>query len=494
MASFKAKIHIPADMFPEIGQPMSPRGVKDAKPSKELKDDYVSYCQETVAASENLKNLACTYGEVFSSDSGAVDFNFDYEKETSKTYKFLGMDIDEDYNAVIKIGSGHIVVGSMFDRDSIKKILNWDLRWSDSDTKDLCLDMVDKLNENDVRLLSTGIKTGQAYTIASSRNDSYVDPDSWSKLIHIVINSTMGSSGGGISHTFKSIILNLVHEKDLEQTAVKVSSSDNSYASLILSAIMKSWYELAGKYSEMLSASACIDIWSNINRRMTGADVFNARMESCVTLTDESTGEVLKGGVSFSGASKNTSATDAGIIIDYSRNAMFQLANAVQDNRASDDVDVTDLMLGFADVSGIDDIYSVSKAELQAMSVLDSLQYIDEDAELCKETYDMNDPDERGLFVKSSIRSYERNFKEFKPAENYDVTEALADIVDRGDVNAAPNLIPDMNTSTPDDELGATDVITTKKSEEIKADKIIEDLKKVLKLVNKNTTKILAGF
>ena len=102
--------------------------------------------------------------------------------------------------------------------------------------------------------------------------------------------------------------------------------------------------------------------------------------------------------------------------------------------------DIRAILLSNIDSTDIDDLWSLTDEEAQALSVLDSLRYIDEDADISRESYDMNDPDQRGLFVKSCIRSYDRNFKEFKPATQYDVTEALAELVERGDIESNPEI------------------------------------------------------
>lgn len=124
------------------------------------------------------------------------------------------------------------------------------------------------------------------------------------------------------------------------------------------------------------------------------------------------------------------------------------------------------------------------------MSVIDSLRYIDEDADISKASYDMDDPEQRGLFVKSCIRSYERNFKEFKPVTNYDVTEALADIVERGDIESNPEVTMDAYTQ---DQSLTGDVVTSTQGQVVMKVNT-QDLKRIMKLVNKFSKDILDGF
>jgi hypothetical protein len=182
--------------------------------------------------------------------------------------------------------------------------------------------------------------------------------------------------------------------------------------------------------------------------------------------------------------------SDANVIRSGSKSVMESLSECLRTGY-NQSIDAEDFLAGFVDSEAIDDVYSLTMPELQALSVLDSLKYIDEDAVLCRESYDMNDPDQRGLFVKSSIRSYERNFKEFKPATQYDVTDALADMVERGDIVNNPTPIPKENASpTGDDD----SPVVTSTQEDIDVTVNKSKLLKILKLVNKSTDRILKGF
>lgn len=92
--------------------------------------------------------------------------------------------------------------------------------------------------------------------------------------------------------------------------------------------------------------------------------------------------------------------------------------------------------------------------------------------------------------MKSCIRSYERNFREFKPATQYDVTEALAELVERGDIESNPEIT--QAEYSKDDTLSG-DIVTSTDSVVMK--KInTQELKKVMKLVDKFSKQILDGF
>lgn len=488
MASFAVNVDINSDKFPEIGSPMSPVSLKDAKPNRALKDEYNDYLQEqNTAYLSGIRNLAYIDSSMLSYDSKNLSFKFNYETETSKTYKFLGMDIDENYDAVVKLGTGHIVVGSMYDKTRVIEALRNICRYKREGMLELCVDILDRLSQNDFREISTAIKAGIAYSLSDyAKGSGYIDMD----RVKVLLDKVSGYKNSNTVAEFKSILLNLVHSKKIEQEEVKTSDESDTVYAILLAAIMRGWSELVEIYNGVYSMTACLDLWTNLDRKLVGDEEFFGKFRDCVKVSDNATGELTDRTISFSGVSKDGSASDANVVRRYASESFRELANAISnESLAASDVDYGDILLGFADVSGIDDIYSLTKEEIQALNVLDSLQYIDEDAVLCKESYDMNNPDERGLFVKSSIRSYERNFKEFKPANNYDVTEALADMVDRGDISSKETLIPDSEVN------GDTeDTIVTSSRDEIKANINIKDLQRVMKLVFKSTSKLLSGF
>ena len=492
MAGYTIKLDIDSSKFPEVGSPMYPKSVKDAKPSRDIKDDYIEL-EQGAAMARGVYSSGWLGTSAVSLTKEMMSLNLGFEKDTSKTYKFLGMDIDEDYNAVIKIGSGHIVVGPMFDRDYIvNDILNSRSYVLTSSDLNVCAEMIKKISIDDVRKISTGLKTGVAYSVARSSIDDNYGEVSIAMFNDLVdsLDASLNSSGDG-SLEFQSILLNLVHSKSAEQMKAKADGSNKNLSVFLLGKIMKYWTELSKQYSSHYSLLANLDLWSDMNKKMLGASEFNSRFGKCIQIMDNSTGDSEPGVISFSGIAKNGGTTDENTIRDASSQALRTCSDYLSSfTTGTFDCNVKDMLLGFVDVDGISDAYSLSVNEAQALSVLDSLQYIDEDAALCKESYDMDNPDERGLFVKSAIRSYERNFKEFKPAQHYDVTDAIADMVERGDIESAPKVIP-KDTSTDDNT--ESDLVTGYQEDiDVKVNK--KNLLRVMKLINKSTEKILKGF
>ena len=136
---------------------------------------------------------------------------------------------------------------------------------------------------------------------------------------------------------------------------------------------------------------------------------------------------------------------------------------------------------------GIDNLTELTAEEAQAMSILDTLNYVDEDASLVKQSYDMSNPEERAKFIKSSIKFYERNFKEFKPAAHYDgITDSMAELIEKGD--GAGTLIDNNGNEVP-----VSDIMTGS-VQDLRIAEFKKNLLKVLKLLSKSLLKIEKGF
>lgn len=100
----------------------------------------------------------------------------------------------------------------------------------------------------------------------------------------------------------------------------------------------------------------------------------------------------------------------------------------------------------------------------------------------------MSDPEQRGIYVKSAIRSYERNFKEFKPVSNYEVTEAMAELVERADPQYEARVSLDMVSAASTPYFGNSDVTTDTVADIAEVDK--KSFLKVLKLSKKMFSRI----
>lgn len=512
MSQYTLSINLNISDFPELGNPIYPNKDIAKKVPKAHRDDYKGYMQscgigmDSAVAKVN-ENILMGSECSISTDNTSVKMNLPYDKETSKTYKFMGMDIDEDFNAVIKLGEGHVTIDSMFNRDRIDSVIsNTDFR-TDLDEQWLermLLQMNSTVNDSVVRKIVTSLKTGSIYSMIKEwgGNDDYTD--FFSKFVQGIIDDIHGdgeeNTAVSAGSLYDSIILNLVNEEEIEKLSIKGSVMGDSDAEnekkiveCYIASLLKYWSDLAKTYSAYVTHFAAMDIWSDLNKKVIGNGDFNQRFSKCVDIQDNITGEIVGNMVSFAGVSRNGGVSDQSILRDQAATKLNSFSSTVTGNSRSGDVkgDLKYILMSMVDDTDIEDIYSLTDEEAQALSSLDSLRYIDEEAALSRASYNMDDPDERGLFVKSAIRSYERNFREFKPVDNYDVTEAFAEMVERGDIESNQTVSQEILITKSEDEVG--DIITMS-GEDIKVTANVQSLKRVMKMINKFSKDILAGI
>jgi homoserine trans-succinylase len=502
MSRYDLGIALNKNDFSEVGNPFSPDSKNTAIKRKD-KADYDDYCRSVgLSLLNGNKRSKLYYTDLYDSeyDKDTLDLHYTYDEEIGKTYKFMGMDISENFEAVIPMcNGGGVIVGPMFDRDVFLKTvgyydlsnISYSTGFSSSDLYDGVKNLVKRIDENDIRKIVTSLKNGGLYSLQKQRSNESEYVNFFDSYLSDFVNDLFDDSVSKNKFDFDSITLNLVHTK--EESRDKNSGSTDSRKSVVsifIGALFRYWADLSDRYCTINSELSALDLWSGLNRRVIGDSEFDARFSTAITLTDSVNGNIEEGVVSFSGISKNGGVFDQNIIRKQAAGAINGFADTIYGRPSSySTIDLKPVLMSNVDQTDVD-VWSLNDDECQALSVLDSLRYIDEDASMSRATYDMNDPDQRGLFVKSAIRSYERNFKEFKPATQYDVNDALADLVDRGDIESQPEVT--QNEYANDSSLPG-DVITSTDGEVIlKAN--VTDLVRILKLVRKFSEDIKKGF
>lgn len=514
MARYTLNLHIEASDFQELGGPFD-APVEKVKIARKDKSDYDGFRQScNIALPQAISQLNIidrgnnADGGYQSVSPQTIDIHLPFEEDTPKTYIFLGMDISPDFDAIIKLGSGHVIVEHMCNRAMIARNVKGLVRWMDG--KDLieerAVGLINSVDESVFRKIATSLKTGTFYSLlkkfqANNPDDEY---DSAFRDFLGMIQSDI-SDGTGVSNVlsgvgkYESIILNLIGDKEVQVADIQATSFTNDLgeevAKAFFGATLCYWSFVAKRYSEWKSELAALDLWSDLYKRTVGEKEFNQRFHNCVGVSDQQ-GMTLDRTVSFTGIAKNGGVSDDNVIRDRAAEQVGRLGQIIFGSSVSSfrELDLEDVLRSNLDTTDIEDVYGLSPEEMQALSVLDSLRYVDEDAAVCRASYDMNDPEQRGLFVKSAIRSYERNFREFKPARNYDVTEALAEMVERGDIESNPVVSQQVLTGDPNNDLNVSGDITTSTTQDLKVDVGKADLVKVLKLVNKACGKVLKNF
>ena len=502
------RVNIDSNMFPTIGTPGNPKD--DAKLPKDVRREYkVGYANNTGMIDTILSKYDTDFG--FDKISGSLyvsskdDFsgNFEFTDEVLRTYKFLGMDISDDFRAVIPIGSGYVIVGDMFDRDALKYYLDSHTEYH-PDLKNL----IDSIDEMDVRKIATAMKTGTMYSISKGVSMDINDTADYSESIVNYFKglgeelASSNSNVGKEATLFSSIILNLVHNKESVVNAVSRGMSDldeTALAQQFFSLLTQYWGFVMDNYSRTVTALSCLDLWTYYGKRMMGERAFNERLvtKNAFELVDNITGEILEDrNISFTGVTRNLSVigkyVELSSLSEEVKSMGSDLGKSLFSSSLSDNIlDIMQSMVPEEDFDyGVDGFTGLSLEEAQAFSILDSLRYIDEDAEFSKETYDMTDPEQRGLYVRSAIKAYERNFREFKPVRSYDVTERMADLVENVGVESVKLTPIDKNDP---DEYNPTDLVTATEKE-MKINYDIQSMKKAFNLVRRSLEKVVKSF
>lgn len=467
----KVKINVGSGIFPETGIPTQPKELRDFKGKREQKEDYKTYAEGV----GKIEVSPLTFADMSYDAQGGFEMAFDFEREVSKTYRFMGMEVDEDFRAVIQIPAGKVIVGPMFSSSMASAFCKSKVP---SEYMDTVFNRIVNSSQEDIRGIVTAMKSGVLYSASVSNPDGF--STAGAVLLLNLVPATKRASD------YRSVILGLIHQK--QQDALKTygsTSSDASVKGYFMAYLLHYWETLIDAYNRAYSILATLDVWSTITKDVIGSDEYARRMDTCFSIHDSGYLVEDLNMISFSGISKFGGVTDMNIArIDCARD-LSKMASVFTGESLNADFQMVDLLIGLADDSGLDNIYALSPAEIQALSVLDSLRYIDEDATLVRESYDMDDEDERAEYVKAVLRSYERNFREFKPNGIYDVTDAMADMVEN--IDAKPPLVD------VDGEAVELDAYTTTELEKSVAD-FKKNLLKVLKLLNTSLKRVNEGF
>lgn len=490
MSGLKLDISIDSTTFQEIGtpyDPSDPKSAKDLLPNFRgaLRAEYESFTKSTIRALSNIREYMSKHN--FTCSGTSFSCSFDYKRGVENTYKFLGMDINSDYQAVIPVGDGYVIVAEMFDSAKVISSDPYDLRRFDPQDINVANNLLKTCSAQVFRKLSTAMKTGALYDLyksASKKSDRSVEISDLLPMINLVKDEVQYGGDSEEKLSFNSILLNLIHEAKKRDTEITGRSGDDSqYANVAVVMILKLfdyWNDVIKEYNGAHEVLSEVDLWQSIYKKFIGEDEFNRRARKCINLIDDSTGEVQRGMASVSGVARNGDLLDADTFRQSASNALTNLGRVVAGRTSIEADDLNDLMLGNIDYEKFDNPYDLTQEEVQAMSNYDSLQNIDEDADTCMDSYDMDDPEERGLYMKSAIRSYERNFKAYKPKENYDVTNAMSEMIERGD-RFRDRIVSD---ETYDGEDTSVYVVTSKK-DEIKLGIDKKTLLKVSKMLDK---------
>ena len=491
--SLRVKIGVDKSKFPEMGVAGFPTPIKDVKLKRTDRDDYIGYSTE--CRNRDLSGVQDANNKIsFTADKTEVEFNF--VREISKTYTFMGMEIDSDFQAVITVPSGKVIVAPMYDSAEIEKSIGVILSGESDGVKRGVKNRMNSISVDDARTIVTAMKTGALYDIRKKSSERRAGND-LNPRFEIGASDVVGLADiipeRETASEYSSVILSLINMKEQKTLADFGDSTDGlrKYNGYVVAAFIYYWKTVVDKYNRVCTALCCMDSWSFLNKNLLGDGEYNSRISQCTSISDNVTGEVDPFNVfSFSGISDGGDLGDVNVIREVARDSMLQIAKLLCGNSTNESVRIDMACASNINEKGIEDIFSLSASELQALSVLDSLNYIDEDAELVKKSYDMSDPDERALYVKSAIKSYENCFRDFKASDSYDVTDGIAETVE--DIDSENGKYIDALGN----KVHVSDITTGKtiSAQDSSVYEFKKDLLKVLRLLSKSLQRVEKGF
>lgn len=476
---------------------------------KKAKDIYSTLLTQSKLYNVNATPISDVFGKLedqygLAEGSEACCVYMDRQVDT---YKFLGMDIADDFCAYIKTYSGSIRVESLYNRDLILKSRCDFNKGTSKISRNKAMEIAeDVFSENGVgydiaRAVVTALKCGGAYSIASGIKKLNIDSTedavsflSKSVLGDIVRNYTGGVSSQPADSVFDSIVYNIVKDKVNVQTMASSDESVDDVVFVALKYLFYYWGTVAGLYSRVKVVLGSLDTLTYIARLQLGDTEFFARYKTIYEFRgmDESEEfdiapelpEQPAVGFSLSGIVKTHAYTDY-LATKSASDIMLNMDNI---DYLSEFTDILVSNVDDYDQNSLGDNTVLSDEELQALSNIDALRYMtSDDSSLNPSAYDLSDKDERDLYFDSVVRTYDKKFKAYKPTKDTPIVDSLLDTVEKGTINSL-NLIA---RDAEDD--GVTDIISLTGTElQIDADKKM--LRRILMLVHKLSTKLLKKF
>lgn len=316
--------------------------------------------------------------------------------DSSQTFKFMGMDIDEDGFAVVKSPIGNIKVGNMYNIPQNAE--------------------EGMATPGEARKLLTALKMGAISTYVGSG----------------ITDAVAGLLSGG-DDNIRSVILSLIEKNKNNISA----ASGDSREKVAMKCCVKHWKTVAESYTYLTTFMKALDMWQEIGRKcgketeyfqksITGVD-----KEETITYADfsgfSSVEEVVANNVicteAYDAAEALLAGTNKGYNYDKEEVAC-KFLRGCSENVSREDYDTSR--------------YDLGVTALSAASILDGMVYQDEDAEIVRRVYNNSDEEERDELVKTVTKKYKRNYAEYTPKSGgipvYEFIEDITEIIDNNGV------------------------------------------------------------
>jgi hypothetical protein len=407
-------------------------------------------------------------------------FEFDYVDDDCKSYKFLSMDINEDFDVIIPFKTGYVRLFPLFTESYLDVLKGKKIK--ERDLYEVCK----KLTKTDVRKIVTLLKNGWLYKVCKDFGGSV--SDSWLQEIQRHVGEITDVIGAdNVSTISPSVIYNILINKGEE-----VQDTDEySDGIFVITGLVILFTDVVTKYKHYATLFSSIDMMRFFATKVLGDKEFNNRIKGCLKVTDSTTGEVQEDMVvSFSGASKDLDVLGKNRSSNIFTEWAEDFVTLVEGKDLKYTVPSSILMTNVDDRDYGDKSY-LDRGDLQLLSSLDSLRFADSEGDYTKDSYNIEDKDEMNLYVQSVMDGMSRKLEDYQDDEiRRDLFSQLSQMEELEKIEAAEKVIASKENLDKIYDLGSKE-ITTLSSTEILIDKERDTLKKALMLVKKISKRVL---
>jgi hypothetical protein len=460
--------------FLETGLPFSgmSSNVKFTKTNRQYKDDYKQLVGLLNSPSIlNTRNWANTRNEgdsnfKLSDTSDGLNIEMRVANGNIPTFKFLGMDITEDLDVVVKGKVSMTYLGNLCTSD---------VPWN-TDTKIVkpTIENVDIMKE-----IIQSIKFDIMYALPSQDIDLGELIKGLSDVVDKVKKTDL---------SFKSVLLNYIHV-NTTVSADASNLSDDEIGRILWGALCIIFDKFIGLYKLASKVLSILDTFFDMHSKIYGEMLTTTILKDSVSDKDSygSIGAFYGYNQSSGGfMNSNVGADMAGIFVaeiaDLSRNT-----NGVR--RSSTSIDNKYLMASMFDLKGSEDLTKLSREDLLSYIVLDGMKYKDEDLIMIKDNYDLENEDDRDMFFKNTITSYRKLYKNYFKQGIFLEKNILDNIIPKDDTTVDVLKISDTSVPSSDLQLNNTiKQVAFDTSNLITSCKLIDKINKILL----NSFKIIA--
>lgn len=511
---------------------------------------------EEVDKIDKLNDIAVSYNNTVSQ----IGFDYGMVKlvEPRKTFKFLGMDIDDEFNIVCKLSNFDVIIGSLF------SIVGDFPNYQDYPviTKKNMRKIVTKLKTETMYDLVREFKYANEYVanydsishaITTGNNDIFPRVNDFldTKVVEHIKNinkllsdySYLDSNYNKKTSGYKSIFMNLLSESEKKRDESKGIIASNNEKD----PENKMWLSFTKDLFKFFSVK--VDRYSSYKIYFGMVDLFTEYINilldkskniEVLVLDDESDDPMNMDSITInaSGVAKDLNAwglesdsvrssivdlfipsihltadlIDAGNIDNIEmhtydfKGATYKFMKDIRDMysnfvesgpRYIGDYLFDDVLL--SNISDDDYVSGLSDTDMQALSIIDSLRYLDDVFYSASKTYDLSDESQRLMLFESVMDSYSRNFVKLKN-ENNDIIDSISKTIDDNSVNGVEKIFKGSTYSDKEDsEMGGTilnprEVYYTATEKQALVREHIEMLGRVLKMSNKVFKTVLDDF